>query len=77
MHTHTLPTRTRQFIARHARTLALALWLTVSAALVPVWCIALRVVFHIVSPSLAWVSSAILVALIGIVTLALYWEHDA
>lgn len=78
MHTeYDTPTRVQRYFTRHARTLAAAIWLAVSATLVPIWCIALRVVFHIVSPSLAWVSSAILVALIGIVTLALYWEHDA
>lgn len=78
MHTeYDTPTRVQRYVTRHARTLALALWLVVSAILVPVWCITLRVVFHLVSPSLAWASSAILVALVGIVTLALYWEHDA
>lgn len=77
MHTHTLTTRTQRYIARHARTLALIVWAVASAILVPVWLLILRHVFHIGSVNMSLATSAILVALIGIVTLALYWEHDA
>lgn len=77
MHTHTFPTRVQRFVTRHARTLALALWLIVSAILVPAWLLILRHVFHIGSVNMSVATSGILVALVGIVTLALYWEHDA
>lgn len=75
MHTLTRPSRIQRFITRHARILAVALWLAVSAILVPVWLLILRHVFHIASVNTGIASSAILVSLIGTVTLALYWEH--
>lgn len=77
MHTHTLPTRVQQYVTRRARTLAVALWLTASAILVPAWLLILRHVLHIGSVNMSVATSGILVAFVGIATLALYWEYDS
>lgn len=56
--------------------IALAVWLLSTAVLVPLWLIVLRWVLLFASPSLAFASSLILIAFLGVVAFYLHGELE-
>ena len=56
--------------------IALAVWLSSSVILVPLWLIVLRWVLLFASPSLAVISSLILIAFLGVVAFYLHGELE-
>ena len=56
--------------------IALAVWVSSVAIFVPLWLLVLRWVLRFASPSLAVVSSLILIAFLGVVALYLHAELE-
>lgn len=56
--------------------IALTVWLSSAAILVPLWLFVLRWVLLFASPCLAFVSSLILIAFLGVVALYLHGELE-
>ena len=56
--------------------IALTVWASSAAVLVPLWLIVLRWVLRFASPSLAVVSSLILIAFLGVVAFYLHGELE-
>ena len=56
--------------------IALTVWVSSAAILVPLWLLVLRWVLLFASPSLAVVSSLILIAFLGVVALYLHAELE-